>query len=74
MTLRDEVRALLCEHADPPADDAAEWKLESLQLVVIAEALEERFGLRVGARELLPANFGSVDNIVGFVGRKRAGG
>ena len=64
------VRALVAEHADATADDAP-LQLESFVLVVIAEALEERFGIRVSAREMLPANFGSIQRIAEYVEGKR---
>ena len=45
--LRGEVRALVGELAEAPDDDAAELRLESFTLVVLAEDLEARFGIRV---------------------------
>jgi acyl carrier protein len=65
--MNDVVRSLLEEHADIPADDEAPLEVESFVLVVVAEALEEKFGIRVSAREMRPENFGSVARIAAYV-------
>jgi acyl carrier protein len=67
----DEVRALIAEHADVGKDDDA-LEVASFVLVVIAEALEEKFGVRVTAKEMIPANFGSIQKIAEYVEAKRA--
>jgi acyl carrier protein len=56
-----------------PADAAAALELPSLSLVVVAEELEARFGFVVAARELVAANFGSLEALAAYCGRKRAG-
>lgn len=65
------VRAIVAEHVEVPEDDAAPLELDSLTLVLIVEALEERLGLRVAASEVIPENFASVASIAAFVERKR---
>ena len=65
------IRSLLEEHAEIPADDEAPLEVESFVLVVIAEALEEKFGIRVSAREMRPENFGSVARIAAYLESKR---
>ena len=67
-----EIRELLEQHVEPPADDAADLRLKSFELVVLAESLEDAFGIRVKAADLLPENFGSIARIAAFVARKRA--
>lgn len=67
----DAIRKLLEEHAEVPADDEAPLEVESFVLVVVAEALEEKFGIRVAAKEMRPENFGSVARIAAYVERKR---
>ena len=67
----DEVRALVAEHADVAGDDEP-LEVESFVLVVIAEAIEEKFGVRVAAKEMTPANFGSIAKIASYVEGKRA--
>ena len=67
MSTVDTVKLLLADHVELPADDEAPLELESLILVMVAEELESRFGLRVGARDLVPENFGSVARIARFV-------
>ncbi len=71
MTLLDEIRALIAEHAELPADDAADLALPSLALVIVAEELERRHGFLVAARELTADNFGSIARLAAFVERKR---
>jgi len=71
MTLEDELRALVAEHATVSPDDAAPLELDSLTLVTIVEALEDRFDLRVQAREVVPANFASLAAIAAFVRARR---
>ncbi len=71
MTLEDELRALFAEHATVPPDDAAPLELDSLTLVTIVEALEDRFALRIQAREVVPANFASLAAIAAFVRARR---
>lgn len=68
--LRARVRALVAEHADVPDDDDAPLALESFVVVVIAEELEPRFGVRVSAREVVKENFGSIARLVDYVARK----
>ena len=70
MSLRDEVRAVVVEHADAEDDDGA-LALDSLTLVTLIEALEDRFGIRVAARDVLPAHFASVSAIADYVARCR---
>jgi len=68
--IRQQIRDLLGEHVDLPEDDAQPLQLESFAIVVLAEDLEPRFGIRVQAREVVPAHFGSVARLVDFVAQK----
>lgn len=70
MTLKDEVRTLVSEHADVGADDDR-LEVDSLTLVTIIEALEERFDVRVAPRDAVPENFSSVAAITRFLEAKR---
>jgi len=65
-----EVLAVLEEHFDLPDDHDAELGLESLTLIRVAEALEERFDFVLKAKEVTPAHFGSVAAILAFVRTK----
>ena len=67
---REEVLSVIAEHADLPSADDAPLELASLQLVVIAEALETRFGFIVAARELNAENFETLERILAFARRK----
>jgi acyl carrier protein len=67
MSTEATVRELVSEHREPPADGAASLELASLEMVILAEALEQRFSIRVGARDLSPEHFGSIERIVRFV-------
>ena len=66
------VRDIVREHAEVPGDNDAALELDSLALVAIAEALEESFGIRVLARDVVPANFATLGNIARFVESKMA--
>jgi acyl carrier protein len=61
------VKQILSDHIEVPDNDDAPLQLESLILVMVAEQLEWRFGFRVGARDVVPENFGSVSAIVRYV-------
>jgi hypothetical protein len=68
--LRAAVRGMIAEHAELPDDDEAPLDLESFVVVVIAEELEPRFGVRVQAREVVKANFGSVARLTAYLAGK----
>ncbi len=69
--IADDVRALVASHAEvPPGDDEA-LALDSLTLISVIEAVEEKFGVRVGPRDAIPANFGSISRIALFVESRR---
>ena len=72
MSIADEVRGLLADQLQLPADEAAPLELASLELVMLAEELEAAFGFVVAARELIPANFGSMARLIAFVERRLA--
>lgn len=72
MTLVDEVRTFVAEHADVASNDAP-LEIDSLTLVTLVEALEDRFEIRVAARDVVPTNFGSVAAIALYVQRSTEG-
>ena len=56
-------------------DDTAlfeEMVVDSLHLVAIVAALEEQFGLTIQPEDLVPNNFGSLNQITQFVSTKRS--
>lgn len=65
------VREALSVHVEPPEDAQEALSLKSLELVVLAEDLEARFGFLVAAKEVVPANFGSIAAICAYVARKQ---
>ncbi len=71
--MREAVVELIAGFAAVPADPAQPLELASLELVQLAEALEEEFGFVVAARELRVENFGTVERIIDYVARKQAG-
>ena len=71
MTATD-VRAIVAELADAPPSDDAPLELDSLTLVQLVEALEDRFAIRVAPRDVVPANFGSIAAICAYVASRRA--
>jgi len=46
--------------------------LDSLATLKLVSFVEDRFGIEIEAHEASIENFDSIDNIVAFVGRKRA--
>jgi acyl carrier protein len=68
--LRDQVRQILTELADAPERDDTPLKLDSLTLVQLVEALEDACAIRIGAREVTPESFASIDAIVRFLETK----
>jgi acyl carrier protein len=70
MSIRDAVREILGQHLDVGADDAP-IEVDSYTLVSVAEAVEERFGFRVAAREMVPENFGTPARLAAYVEGKR---
>ena len=72
MSTAQTIRALLEAHVEPPLDDARELDLASFVVVVLAEALEERFEFQVKATELVPENFSSIARLAAYVDRKVA--
>jgi long-chain acyl-CoA synthetase len=69
--LRSLVRELLAEQGEPPPDgDDDPLALDSLRLVILVEAIGDRLGVRVGPREVVQANFGSVARVAAFLAGK----
>lgn len=46
--------------------------LDSTGFLELITYLEESFGIAVGDEEMIPENLDSIDNLVAFIGRKRA--
>jgi len=63
----ETLRSLLAELAELPDRDEDPLEVDSLTLVQITEAIEERFDFVVHARDLVPENFGSVAAIAAFL-------
>ena len=72
--LEDQVREALSAHVEPPGDRDCALVLKSLELVMLAEDLERRFGFLVAARELVPANFGSLARLIAYVAQRTGEG
>ncbi len=70
--LAADVRAIVADQAEIPADPDATLTLDSLTLIVITEELEARFGFTVAARELVPENFGTLNRLAAYVARRRS--
>jgi acyl carrier protein len=72
MDVREIVRSVASEHAEVPDDDQAALELDSLAVVTIVEALEDRLGIRVAPRDVTGDNFRSIASIVSYVESKKA--
>jgi acyl carrier protein len=46
--------------------------IDSTGVLELVAFVEEKYGISVADEDLLPVNFDSVDNLAGYVGRKRA--
>ena len=60
----------------PPAPQAPLFSsglLDSFHLVELVEALEAEFAIRIRPSDFSMRNFDSIDSIVAFLNRKRAG-
>lgn len=66
------VRAIVSEHAPAPDDDGSPLELDSLTVVVLIEALEDRFEIRVAPREVTPERFASIAALAAFIEQKVA--
>lgn len=69
MTTEARLRRLLEAHVAPPESLSAALELQSLELVMLAEALEDEFGFRVRATDVVPGNFGSLSALIEYVER-----
>jgi acyl carrier protein len=67
VSVSDDVRRIVAELADAPPEDSGALDVDSLTLVQIVEALEERFAIRISAREVVPENFASIAAIAAFI-------
>ena len=70
--IEQEVLKLLRETNDEIPDDAqvnllAAGLIDSFDIVNIVAALEEHFGIEISAEEIVPENFGSVENMAALV-------
>lgn len=81
MDVRDKVRSYIIENflfgdSGPLGDDEMSLLdggiIDSVGVMELVAFLEQDFGLKVADEELVPDNLDSVDNLVAFIGRKRA--
>jgi acyl carrier protein len=79
--VRDELRAFIVDnflymHPDVELADhddlLARGLIDSLGFVELVEEVQTRYGLDVADVDITEENFGSIDAIVAYVGRKRA--
>jgi len=59
----------------PSASDSLIGKgiLDSTGILELIDFLEKEFGIVVEDHETVPDNLDSIDNIIGFIGKKKAG-
>lgn len=51
------------------ANFAEDGLLDSFDIVTLVTMIDEKYGVDVDGREIVPENFGSVDSIAALVGR-----
>jgi len=82
MSVREEIKKFIVQNflftTDQASLDDADSLLEkgivdSTGILELVTHIEEQYGFRVLDQEMLPANLDSVNAIVGFIERKRAG-
>lgn len=76
-TIRDYILSNYLFTDDPSALDSRDSFIEkgiidSTGIMEVIFFLEQEFGVRVEDEEMIPENLDSVNNLVAFVGRKRA--
>jgi acyl carrier protein len=78
--VQPEIRSFLSEAfflGDDPSELPSSSSLiesgiiDSTGVLELVGFLEERYGIAINDEELVPENLDSIDNIVGFVGRKQ---
>ena len=62
----EQLRELVEQHVEIAGRDEP-LGLKSLELVMLVEAIEDTFGLRVAAADVTPENFGTLARIVDYV-------
>ena len=70
MSTEAQLRELIEQHVEIDGPDEP-LELKSLELVMLAEAIEDTFGLRITAADVVPENFGTLSRLVAFVDRSR---
>ena len=82
MSVESKLRGHILENFLFTDDDAAlansesfmdKGIVDSMGIMEVILFLEEEFGLTVADDEMVPENLDSIDNLVGFVRRKRTG-
>ncbi len=68
MSTKSKLRELIEAHVEIDGPDEP-LGLKSLELVMLAEAIEDTFGLRVRASDVTPDNFGTLSRLVDFIDR-----
>lgn len=70
MSTEAKLRELVEQHVEV-VDRDEPLQLKSLELVMLVEAIEDAFGLRVAAADVTPENFGTLGRMVAYVDRVR---
>ena len=70
MSTEARLRELIEQHGEVAGPDEP-LQLQSLELVMLVEAIEDAFGLRVAAADVSPQNFGTLGRMVAYVDRIR---
>lgn len=68
MSTEARLRELVEQHVEVQGRDVP-LELSSLELVMLVEAIEDAFGLRVRAADVTPENFGTLGKMIAFVER-----
>lgn len=72
VALRELVLGVLAElRPAPPATDDEPLELDSLGVVQLVEAIEDRLGIVVSAADVVPENFGSLGRVLAFLEERR---
>lgn len=65
------VRELVADHHAPMGDDEP-LEVDSLTIVMLVEALEDLFGIRIAPRDLTPEHFATVRSLAALVESKQS--
>lgn len=66
MNIRADLQEILSTYTDVAGDETP-LELDSLAVVQVVEAIEDRFAIRIAPRDVTPAHFATLESLVALV-------